>query len=407
MEEFHKVRRLPPYVFEQVNRLKAAARAGGADIVDLGMGNPDLPTNKFIVDKLIETVQRPDTHGYSSSKGIPGLRRAQANYYERRFGVKLNPDTQVVATLGSKEGFANMAQAITAPGDVVLCPNPSYPIHAFGFLMVGGVIRSIPVEPNEEFFRALERAVAHSIPKPIAMILCYPSNPTATVVELDFYKDVVAFAKKHGVYVLSDLAYSEIYFDGKPTPSVLQVPGAMDVAVEFTSMSKTFSMAGWRMGFAVGNDRLISALTRVKSYLDYGAFTPIQVAATAALNDPDLDQHIDEVRQTYKRRRDVMVESFGRAGWEIPPPSASMFAWAPVPEKFRHLGSLEFAKLLIEKADVAVAPGVGFGEHGDDYVRLALVENEHRIRQAARSIKKFLGTADETLHNVVALKSAG
>ncbi|WP_137156015.1 LL-diaminopimelate aminotransferase [Rhizobium sp. FKL33] len=407
MEEFHKVRRLPPYVFEQVNRLKAAARAGGADIVDLGMGNPDLPTNKFIVDKLIETVQRPDTHGYSSSKGIPGLRRAQANYYERRFGVKLNPDTQVVATLGSKEGFANMAQAITAPGDVVLCPNPSYPIHAFGFLMVGGVIRSIPVEPNEEFFRALERAVAHSIPKPIAMILCYPSNPTATVVELDFYKDVVAFAKKHGVYVLSDLAYSEIYFDGKPTPSVLQVPGAMDVAVEFTSMSKTFSMAGWRMGFAVGNDRLISALTRVKSYLDYGAFTPIQVAATAALNDPDLDQHIDEVRQTYKRRRDVMVESFGRAGWEIPPPAASMFAWAPVPEKFRHLGSLEFAKLLIEKADVAVAPGVGFGEHGDDYVRLALVENEHRIRQAARSIKKFLGTADETLHNVVALKSAG
>jgi alanine-synthesizing transaminase len=407
MEEFHKVRRLPPYVFEQVNRLKAAARAGGADIVDLGMGNPDLPTNKFIVDKLIETVQRPDTHGYSSSKGIPGLRRAQASYYERRFGVKLNPDTQVVATLGSKEGFANMAQAITAPGDVVLCPNPSYPIHAFGFLMVGGVIRSIPVEPNEEFFRALERAVAHSIPKPIAMILCYPSNPTATVVELDFYKDVVAFAKKHGVYVLSDLAYSEIYFDGKPTPSVLQVPGAMDVAVEFTSMSKTFSMAGWRMGFAVGNDRLISALTRVKSYLDYGAFTPIQVAAAAALNDPDLDQHIDEVRQTYKRRRDVMVESFGRAGWEIPPPSASMFAWAPVPEKFRHLGSLEFAKLLIEKADVAVAPGVGFGEHGDDYVRLALVENEHRIRQAARSIKKFLGTADETLHNVVALKSAG
>jgi alanine-synthesizing transaminase len=366
MEEFHKVRRLPPYVFEQVNRLKASARAAGADIVDLGMGNPDLPTNQFIVDKLIETVQRPDTHGYSSSKGIPGLRRAQAAYYARRFGVKLNPDTQVVATLGSKEGFANMAQAITAPGDVVLCPNPSYPIHAFGFLMVGGVIRSIPVEPNEEFFRALERAVAHSIPKPIAMILCYPSNPTATVVELDFYKDVVAFAKKHGVFVLSDLAYSEIYFDGKPTPSVLQVPGAMDVAVEFTSMSKTFSMAGWRMGFAVGNDRLISALTRVKSYLDYGAFTPIQVAATAALNDPDLDQHIDEVRQTYKRRRDVMVESFGRAGWDVPPPAASMFAWVPVPEKFRHLGSLEFSKLLIEKADVAVAPGIGFGEHGDE-----------------------------------------
>ncbi|MFD1745107.1 LL-diaminopimelate aminotransferase [Rhizobium helianthi] len=405
MEEFHKVRRLPPYVFEQVNRLKASARAAGADIVDLGMGNPDLPTNKFIVDKLVETVQRPDTHGYSSSKGIPGLRRAQAAYYARRFGVKLNPDTQVVATLGSKEGFANMAQAITAPGDVVLCPNPSYPIHAFGFLMVGGVIRSIPVEPNEEFFRALERAVAHSIPKPIAMILCYPSNPTATVVELEFYKDVVAFAKKHGIFVLSDLAYSEIYFDGKPTPSILQVPGAMDIAVEFTSMSKTFSMAGWRMGFAVGNERLISALTRVKSYLDYGAFTPIQVAATAALNDPDLDQHIDEVRQTYKRRRDVMVESFGRAGWDVPPPAASMFAWVPVPEKFRHLGSLEFSKLLIEKADVAVAPGIGFGEHGDDYVRIALVENEHRIRQAARNIKRFLGTADDTLHNVISLNS--
>ena len=405
MEEFHKVRRLPPYVFEQVNRLKAIARAGGADIVDLGMGNPDLPTNKFIVDKLVETVQRPDTHGYSSSKGIPGLRRAQATYYARRFGVKLNPDTQVVATLGSKEGFANMAQAITAPGDIVLCPNPSYPIHAFGFLMVGGVIRSIPVEPNEEFFRALERAVAHSIPKPIAMILCYPSNPTATVVELDFYKDVVAFAKKHGIFVLSDLAYSEIYFDGKPTPSLLQVPGAIDIAVEFTSMSKTFSMAGWRMGFAVGNERLISALTRVKSYLDYGAFTPIQVAATAALNDPDLDQHIDEVRQTYKRRRDVMVESFGRAGWEVPPPAASMFAWVPVPEKFRPLGSLEFSKLLIEKADVAVAPGIGFGEHGDDYVRIALVENEHRIRQAARSIKKFLSSADETMHNVIPLNA--
>ena len=406
MEEFHKVRRLPPYVFEQVNRLKAQARAAGADIIDLGMGNPDLPTNKFIVDKLIETVQRPDTHGYSSSKGIPGLRRAQAAYYARRFGVKLDPDTQVVATLGSKEGFANMAQAITAPGDVVLCPNPSYPIHAFGFLMVGGVIRSIPVEPDAEFFRALERAVVHSIPKPIAMVLCYPSNPTATVVDLDFYKDVVAFAKRHDIFVLSDLAYSEIYFDDNPPPSVLQVPGAMDVAVEFTSMSKTFSMAGWRMGFAVGNERLISALTRVKSYLDYGAFTPIQVAASAALNDPDADTHIEEVRQVYKRRRDVMVESFGRAGWDIPAPKASMFAWVPVPEKFRHLGSLEFSKLLIEKADVAVAPGVGFGEHGDDYVRIALVENEHRLRQAARSIKRFFAAADETLHNVVALKSA-
>lgn len=397
--EFHKIKRLPPYVFEQVNRLKAAARASGADIVDLGMGNPDLPTNKFIVDKMIETVQRQDTHGYSSSRGINGLRRAQAAYYARRFGVKLNPDTQIVATLGSKEGFANMAQAITAPGDVILCPNPSYPIHAFGFLMVGGVIRSVPVTPGPEFFHALERAVMHSIPKPLALVICYPSNPTAEVVELDFYKDVVAFARKHGIFVLSDLAYSEIFFDGVPPPSVLQVPGALDVCVEFTSMSKTFSMAGWRMGFAVGNERLIAALSRVKSYLDYGAFTPIQVAATAALNDPDAEQHIEEVRQTYKRRRDVLVESFGRAGWDIPVPRASMFAWVPLPERFRAIGSLEFAKLLVEKAEVAVAPGAGFGEQGDDYVRIALVENEQRIRQAARGLRRFFDTADETMHN--------
>ncbi|WP_207620563.1 LL-diaminopimelate aminotransferase, partial [Oharaeibacter diazotrophicus] len=406
-DEFHKIKRLPPYVFEQVNRLKASARAAGADIVDLGMGNPDLPTSKHVVDKLVETVQRPDTHGYSASRGIAGLRRAQAAYYDRRFGVKLNPNTQVVATLGSKEGFANMAQAITAPGDVVLCPNPSYPIHAFGFLMVGGAIRSVPVTPGPEFFHALERAVMHTVPKPIALVVCYPSNPTAEVVDLDFYRDVVAFARKHGIFVLSDLAYSEIYFDGVPPPSILQVPGAMDVCVEFTSMSKTFSMAGWRMGFAVGNERLIAALARVKSYLDYGAFTPIQVAATAALNDPDADAHIEEVRQTYKRRRDVMVESFGRAGWEIPVPRASMFAWAKLPEKFRELGSLEFSKLLIEKADVAVAPGIGFGEHGDEYVRLALVENEQRIRQAARKLRKFFDTADEVLHNVIPLSARG
>ncbi len=403
MEEFHKVRRLPPYVFEQVNRLKASARAGGADIIDLGMGNPDLPTPQSIVDKLCEAVQDPRTHRYSSSKGIPGLRRAQAGYYERRFGVKLNPDTQVVATLGSKEGFANMAQAITAPGDVILCPNPSYPIHAFGFIMAGGVIRSIPVEPDEHFIPALERGVKHSIPKPICMIISYPSNPTAKVATLDFYKDVVAFAKKHDIIILSDLAYSEIYFDGVPPPSILQVPGAIDIAVEFTSMSKTFSMPGWRMGFAVGNEKLIAALTRVKSYLDYGAFTPIQVAATSALNGDGSD--IAEVRAIYKGRRDVMVDSFGKAGFHIPVPEATMFAWAPIPEKFKHLGSLEFSKLLIEKADVAVAPGIGFGEHGDDYVRLALVENEHRIRQAARSIKKFLSSADTTMHNVISLNA--
>ncbi|TWG59398.1 LL-diaminopimelate aminotransferase [Aminobacter sp. J44] len=403
MEEFHKVRRLPPYVFEQVNKLKAAARAGGADIIDLGMGNPDLPTPQNIVDKLVEVVRDPRTHRYSSSKGIPGLRKAQANYYARRFGVKLNPDTQIVATLGSKEGFANMAQAITAPGDVILCPNPTYPIHAFGFLMAGGVIRSMQAEPDDKFIPALERAIRHSTPKPLALILNYPSNPTALVATLDFYRDVVAFAKKNELIILSDLAYAEIYFDGNPPPSVLQVPGAIDCTVEFTSMSKTFSMPGWRMGFAVGNERLIAALTRVKSYLDYGAFTPIQVAATAALNGDGSE--IAEVREVYHRRREVMVDSFSRAGWEIPAPAATMFAWAPIPEQFRHLGSLEFSKLLVEKADVAVAPGVGFGEHGDDYVRLALVENEHRIRQAARNIKRFLSSVGSTPDNVVALNA--
>lgn len=401
MEEFHKVRRLPPYVFEQVNRLKASARSRGADIIDLGMGNPDLPTPKAIVDKLCEVVRDPRTHRYSSSRGIPGLRRAQAAYYQRRFGVKLNPDTQVVATLGSKEGFANMAQAITAPGDVILCPNPTYPIHAFGFIMSGGVIRSLQVEPDDGFIPAVERGIRHSIPKPLALILNYPSNPTALVASLDFYKDVVAFAKKNDIIILSDLAYSEIYFDGNPPPSVLQVPGAIDVCVEFTSMSKTFSMPGWRMGFAVGNERLISALTRVKSYLDYGAFTPIQVAAAHALNGDGAD--IAEVRDIYHKRRDVMVDAFGRAGWTIPAPAASMFAWAPIPEPFKHLGSLEFSKLLIEHADVAVAPGVGFGEHGDDHVRIALVENEHRIRQAARNIKRFLASSTKQPNNVVPL----
>jgi alanine-synthesizing transaminase len=390
MSDFHRVRRLPPYVFEQVNTLKAKARAAGADIVDLGMGNPDLPAPKHVIDKLVETVGKPRTDRYSASKGIAGLRRAQAGYYARRFGVKLDPETQVVATLGSKEGFANMAQAITAPGDVVLVPNPSYPIHAFGFLMAGGVLRAVPAEPTPDFFGAVERAIVHSIPKPIV------------VASLDFYKDLALFAKKHEIFVLSDVAYAEVYFDDTPPPSILQAPGAFDVAVEFTSMSKTFSMAGWRIGFAVGNERLLAALARVKSYLDYGAYTPIQVAAAAALNGPD--DCVREMRLTYKRRRDVMIESFAAAGWPIEKPSASMFAWTPVPERFRHLGSLEFAKLLIEKADVAVAPGVGFGEHGDDYVRLALVENEQRIRQAARGVRRFFETADATLHNVVKLK---
>ena len=348
-----------------------------------------------------ETLGKPRTDRYSSSRGIPGLRRAQAGYYERRFGVKLNPDTQIVATLGSKEGFANVAQAITAPGDVVLVPNPSYPIHAFGFLMAGGTIRSVPSEPTPNFFHTLERAIVHSIPKPIAVVVCYPANPTAYVASIDFYKDLVAFAKKHEILVLSDLAYAEVYFDDQPPPSLLQVPGAMDIAIEFTSMSKTFSMPGWRMGFAVGNERIIAALARVKSYLDYGAFTPVQVAASAALNGPD--DCIKEMREIYKRRRDVMVESFERAGWHVPAPRASMFAWSQIPEPFKPLGSIEFSKLLVEKADVAVSPGIGFGEYGEGYVRIALVENEQRIRQAARNIRRFLENAPEQLHNVVPL----
>jgi alanine-synthesizing transaminase len=403
---FHRIRRLPPYVFEQVNKVKAGARAKGVDIIDLGMGNPDLPAPDHVIEKLKETIGKPRTDRYSASKGIPGLRRAQAAYYARRFGVKLDPDTQVIATLGSKEGFANMAQAITAPGDVVLCPNPSYPIHAFGFLMAGGVIRSVPATADEEYFRAMERAMQHSIPKPIAVVTCYPSNPTAQVADLDFYAELVRFAKKHDLIVLSDLAYAEVYFDdANPPPSILQVPGAFDVAVEFTSMSKTFSMAGWRMGFAVGNERLCAALARVKSYLDYGAYTPVQVAATAALNGPE--DCIHEMRGTYRKRRDALVESFGKAGWDIPAPQASMFAWVPIPDQFKPLGSLEFAKLLVEKAEVAVAPGIGFGEHGDDYVRIAVVENEQRIRQAARNVKRFFDGAATTLHNVIPIAAAG
>ncbi len=398
--QFYRIQRLPPYVFEEVNRLKATARKAGADIIDLGMGNPDLDAPKHVKDKLVETLGKTRIDRYSASKGIPGLRRAQAAYYKRRFGVTLNPDTQVVATLGSKEGFANVAQAITAPGDVIIVPDPSYPIHAFGFLMAGGATRSISADPTPNFFTLMERAIRHSVPKPIAVVVCYPSNPTALVASLDFYKDLVRFAKKHEIYILSDLAYAELYFDDDdPPPSVLQVDGAIDCTIEFTSMSKTYSMAGWRMGFAVGNERLISALTRVKSYLDYGAYTPIQVAASAALNGPD--DCIHEMRAIYKKRRDVMVESFGKAGWPIPSPRASMFAWAPVPERFADLGSLGFAKLMIEKAEVAVAPGLGFGEQGEGYVRLALVENEQRIRQAARGYRKLMDAAEGSLHNVV------
>ncbi|MHA1566062.1 MAG: LL-diaminopimelate aminotransferase [Alphaproteobacteria bacterium] len=400
--EFHRIKRLPPYVFAEVNAMKAKARAAGDDIIDLGMGNPDLPTPKHIVDKLIETVQDPSTHRYSNSRGIPGLRKALSGYYERRFGVEIDPEREAIVTIGSKEGLANLAQAITSPGDVILVPNPSYPIHQFGFIIAGASVRYVPVEPGPDMLAALKRAVAHSVPKPIALVLNYPANPTTLLADLDFYGEVVDFCRFHKIYILSDLAYAEIYFESGPPPSLLQVPGAKDIAVEFTSLSKTYSMPGWRIGFAAGNASLIAALARVKSYLDYGAFTPIQVAATAALNGPQ--ESIDEARATYQGRRDVLIEGLSRAGWSIPVPQATMFAWAPIPERFGNLGSLEFSKLLLDKAKVAVAPGVGFGEYGEGFVRIALVENKHRIRQATRSIRQFLSGdgADEQVHVIKA-----
>ncbi|MBT3533257.1 MAG: LL-diaminopimelate aminotransferase [Rhodospirillaceae bacterium] len=386
--EFHRIKRLPPYVFAEVNAMKAAARARGEDIIDFGMGNPDTPPAPHIVDKLVETARDPKTHRYSTSRGIPGLRLANANYYQRRFGVDIDPESETIVTLGSKEGLANLAQAITTPGDVILAPNPSYPIHPYGFIIAGAVIRHVPVGPAEDFFANLETAVRHCVPPPTAIVLNYPSNPTAEVVDLAFYERMVAFAKEKNLFLLSDLAYAEIYFDGNPPPSILQVPGARDVAVEFTSLSKTYSMPGWRMGFATGNRRLVAALTRIKSYLDYGAFTPIQVAACAALNGPQ--DIIDDVRELYRSRRDVLIQGLGAAGWTVPSPQATMFAWAPLPEGFAHLGSLAFSKLLLDKANVAVSPGIGFGEYGDGFVRIALVENEHRTRQAIRNIRRFL-----------------
>ncbi len=387
-EEFYRIKRLPPYVFEEVNAFKARLRAAGRDVIDFGMGNPDMPTPPHIVEKLIEAAQKPRNNRYSASKGVPGLRRSIARYYERRFEVKLDPATEVIATLGSKEGFANLAQAMTAPGDVIIAPDPAYPIHAYGFIIAGGVIRGVPAPSPEAYLSGMGRAVALATPKPTAMVLNYPSNPTAQVASVDFYKEAVAFAKKHDIWILSDLAYSEIYFSDAPPPSILRVPGAKDIAVEVNSLSKTYAMAGFRVGMAVGNARLISALARVKSYLDYGAYTPIQVAASAALDGPQ--DCVDEIRAIYKSRRDALVESFGKAGWSIPEPPASMFAWTPIPDQFRALGSVAFAKKLMEEADVAVAPGVGFGEHGEGYVRIGLVENEQRIRQAARNVRKML-----------------
>jgi alanine-synthesizing transaminase len=389
-EEFYRMKRLPPYVIAEVNAMRAAARASGKDIIDLGMGNPDLPPPAHVIEKMCEVAMKPDAHGYSASKGIPGIRKAQANYYGRRFGVELDPETEVVMTLGSKEGIASLATAITAPGDVVLAPNPSYPIHTFGFIIAGATIRAVPTTPDKNYWESLDRAMRFTVPRPSILIVNYPSNPTAETVDLAFYERLVAWARENKVWVLSDLAYSELYYDGQPTRSILEVPGAKDVAIEFTSMSKTYSMAGWRVGFAVGNTRLIAALTRVKSYLDYGAFTPIQAAACAALNGPQ--DIVEQNRQLYQKRRDVMVEAFGRAGWDIPSPRASMFAWAPLPPALRHMGSLEFSKQLLLHAEVAVAPGVGYGEDGEGFVRIAMVENEQRLRQAARNIRRYLAS---------------
>jgi alanine-synthesizing transaminase len=406
-EDFYRIKRLPPYVFNEVNALKAKARGAGRDVIDLGMGNPDGPTPPHIVAKLIEAVRNPKTHGYSISRGIPGLRRACAGYYLRRFGVDLDPEREVIVTLGSKEGLANLAQAITAPGDIVLVPNPCYPIHSFGFIMAGASVRHVPVGPEFDFLAELKKAVRHSIPAPIAIVLNFPANPTAQTVDLGFYSEIVSFCRRHDIIVLSDIAYAEIYFDGKPPPSILEVPGARDIAVEFSSLSKTYSMAGWRIGFAVGNARLIAALARVKSYLDYGAFTPIQVAATAALNGPQ--DCIAEIRERYRARRDVLIDGLRQAGWDVPVPGATMFAWTPLPPAFRTIGSLAFSKLLLERANVAVSPGIGFGEHGEGFVRIALVENRQRLRQATRNIKAFLcdrNDIPETRHNSHGLTAA-
>jgi alanine-synthesizing transaminase len=390
--DFYRIRRLPPYVFADVNAMKARARLAGEDIIDLGMGNPDQPTPPHIVGKLVETAQDPRAHRYSVSRGIPGLRRAHAAYYARRFGVELDPESETIVTLGSKEGLANLAQAITSPGDVILVPNPSYPIHPYGFIMAGASIRHLPIGEDEDFFGNLKRAVKHAVPTPLALVLCFPSNPTAQVVDLDFYGEIVEFCRFHKIWILSDLAYSEIYFTETPPPSILQIPGARDIAIEFTSMSKTYSMPGWRVGFAAGNRTLVSALARIKSYLDYGAFTPVQVAAVAALNGPQ--DCVGELRDLYRQRRDALIQGLAAAGWAVPSPPASMFAWAPIPPRYRDLGSLEFSKLLLRKAGVAVSPGIGFGEYGDGHVRLALVENVQRIRQATRNIKAFLQAED-------------
>ena len=385
--EFSRIKRLPPYVFNITNELKMAARRAGEDIIDLSMGNPDGATPKHIVDKLVEASQRPDTHGYSVSKGIPRLRRAISHWYKNRYAVDINPDTEAIVTIGSKEGLAHLMLATLDRGDTVLVPNPSYPIHIYGAIIAGADIRSVRMTPGVDFFEEAERAIRELIPKPKMMILGFPSNPTAMCVELDFFEKIVKLARQHGILVVHDLAYADITFDGWQAPSIMQVPGAKDVAVEFFTMSKSYNMAGWRIGFMVGNSELVNALARIKSYHDYGTFTPLQVAAIAALEGPQ--DCVEDIRMKYQKRRDVMVKGLHEAGWMVENPKASMYVWAQIPERYREMGSIEFAKKLLRDAKVAVSPGVGFGDFGDDHVRFALIENESRLRQAVRGIKEM------------------
>lgn len=385
--DFPRINRLPPYVFNIVNELKAQARARGEDIVDFGMGNPDQPTPKHIVDKLIEAAQRDDTHRYSVSKGIPRLRRAIARWYKTRFNVDLDPDREAIVTIGSKEGLAHLALATVGPGDAVLVPNPAYPIHPYSIVIAGADIRHVPLRPDVDFFAELEKAIKDSFPKPKMLILNFPANPTAQCVELDFFERVVNIAREHEIWVVHDIAYAEIAFDGYKAPSILQVPGSKEVAVEFYSLSKTYNMPGWRIGFMCGNPDLVAALARIKSYLDYGTFTPIQVAAILALEG---DQScVQEIAERYRQRRDVLCEGLNSLGWEVEKPKATMFVWAPLPERYKAMGSLEFAKKLLKDAKVAVSPGIGFGEYGDDHVRFSLIENKHRTRQAVRCIREM------------------
>ena len=387
-KNFERVSLLPPYVFAEINKLKARERINGRDIIDLGMGNPDNSTPKHVVDKLIDTVKNAKTHRYSVSRGIDGLRKAQKKYYERRFNVSLDKEKEICVTIGSKEGLANLASAITSKGDIILVPNPSYPIHPYGFLIAGAQVKNIRINKLDKFLTDLTLKIKKFGNKINAIVINFPNNPTAKIVDLDFYSELVKICRKNNIWILSDLAYAEIYFETKPPPSILQVKNAKEVAVEFSSMSKTYNMPGWRIGFACGNKTLISALARIKSYLDYGAFTPIQVAATAALNGPQ--NIVEDIRTIYRKRRDVLIKSMSRSGWNIPVPKATMFAWAPIPKKYEKKGSISFSKILLKKASLAVSPGIGFGSYGDKYVRISLVENEQRIRQAARNIKNNL-----------------